>query len=205
MSEVPQGPYPDRRRADLPSGCPADLPSGPPTPADIAAAVARLTDAAGSRPRSSPIPLMTCCLHLALPVAEVPTTSVRLMVGRYFYRDVILPPAQDPFETAVRLASEGHQPADRYLDLGPDTRPACWIKVLPDDEGGLRAFGTEYLFPGLPEVWFSFATPWPLVESFLELITSKGEPETPGICALDEGTVLVSRTNGKLEVVPDRR
>lgn len=201
MPEAPQGPQSER-----PDRNPVDLPSGPPTADDVAAAVARLTEAAMSRPRSSQIPLMKCCLHLALPVAEVPTTSVRHMMGRYFYRDVILAPAQDPFETAVRLASAGHQSADRYLDLSSDARPSCWIKVLPDHErSGLKAFGTDYLFPGLPEVSFSFSTPWPLVESFLDLITAEGEPETPGVCTLDEGTVLVSRINGRLEVVPDGR
>lgn len=173
--------------------CTSDPPllvEDPPDRHQLEAATSRL-------PRCS---ALLASLHLALPVDEVPTTSLRLRAGSFLYRGLSVHPAPDPWRTAARVAAVGHRSSDRYLDLSDEATPVDWVKLLRSG-GHLMAFGSDYLL-GAPQVLFDPLVPRHVATALLSAMLDPTVPlDLPTLNEFHGVRLLVSGDPGRLTVI----
>ena len=159
----------------------------PPSPAALERAFARL-------PRDITV---SGALHLALPLNEIPSVSVRHAGGRYSYRQATCHAGAPPAAVAARLAALGHRSQDQYLDLDGD--PLSWLKVL---RSGARqvAFGVELLFGG-PRISLAADLPAAAADAALAAWWAGKLVDPPGLLATRWGHLLVGGSRWAWQLV----
>jgi hypothetical protein len=93
-------------------------------------------------------PLLTA-LHLALPVGEPASCSVRLSRRELRWRDVGVSRSGDAATDALLLAQLGQRAGDQFFTLS-ETDPARWVKILASGRRDV-VYGSVCLL-GLPPV-----------------------------------------------------